>query len=256
MPPSIAESLLKNSFPYCYHKAPNFFKGKAQIVYTEQESKNFTEAQSNLPSGDITVESGAEAFALVAKYFPNGLDFDGIEYGYRGETQFCFFNESFNMTLLVASDEENRRIEYLQILNHKASGMASWEERHPLTVRIESKKNIDKPLVKTSDVKKSSDTKKPAGDAEKNFETSQKTVATDKSQRWLENAKTDETGKYYIVPELAYKNFETNVNWNPMFYIVTNEFKLKRVGLKFVVALATLGQAIEISKNDVATLKK
>ena len=74
--------------------------------------------------------------------------------------------------------------------------------------------------------------------------------------RWLENAKVDTAGKYYIVPEVSYKNFETHENWNPVFYIVTNDLKLRRIGFEFVKELVARGQAIEISKSDIAALNK
>lgn len=74
--------------------------------------------------------------------------------------------------------------------------------------------------------------------------------------RWLENAKVDTAGKYYIVPEVRYKNFEAHANWNPVFYIVTNDLKLRRIGVEFVKELVARGQAIEISKSDIAALNK
>ena len=76
-----------------------------------------------------------------------------------------------------------------------------------------------------------------------------------KTERWLENAKTDNEGRYYIVPELAYKNFEEHAKWNPCFYIVTEELKLRRIGLQFAKELVARRQAIEISKADMVSLK-
>ena len=77
-----------------------------------------------------------------------------------------------------------------------------------------------------------------------------------KAERWLAGAKTDDNGKYYVVSEISYKNFEEHANWNPCFYIVTAELKLRRVGLQFAKELVGRGQAIEISKADVASLKE
>lgn len=83
-----------------------------------------------------------------------------------------------------------------------------------------------------------------------------KTTAAEQQQKWLENAKVDENGKYYIVPELTYKGMELNKGWNPCFYIVTNDLKIKRIGLKFAIELAKSDKAIEISKGGVKELKK
>lgn len=100
---------------------------------------NAVEAEKNeLPTGDITVESGAEAFALIAKYFPTGLKFDGIDYFYG--THFCYFNGDSYMSAVATCDKENRRIEYVQVVDHKQNGMG-LEKHYPLTVHIEPKKN-------------------------------------------------------------------------------------------------------------------
>lgn len=77
-----------------------------------------------------------------------------------------------------------------------------------------------------------------------------------KAERWLAGAKTDDSGRYYVVPEISYKNYEAHTNWNPCFYIVTAELKLRRIGLQFAKELVARGQAIEISKADVASLKE
>ena len=77
----------------------------------------------------------------------------------------------------------------------------------------------------------------------------------ERQQKWLENAKISESDEYYIVPELDYKGVETNSNWKPCFYIVTNNLKLTRIGLKFAVELAALGKAIEVSKTQMANFK-
>lgn len=82
-----------------------------------------------------------------------------------------------------------------------------------------------------------------------------KITETERQQKWLENAKISDSNKYYIVPELDYKGVEANSNWKPCFYIVTNDLKLTRIGLKFAVELAALDKAIEVSKAQVATFK-
>lgn len=74
--------------------------------------------------------------------------------------------------------------------------------------------------------------------------------------RWLENAKVDAAGRYYIVPEISYKNFEAHENWNPVFYIVTNDLKLRRIGFEFMKKLVACGQAIEINKQDITALNE
>ena len=76
-----------------------------------------------------------------------------------------------------------------------------------------------------------------------------------KVARWLEGAKVDDVGRYYLVAETGYQGFEAHANWNPCFYIVTESLKLRRVGLQFAKELFSRGQAIEISKAAVADLK-
>ena len=83
-----------------------------------------------------------------------------------------------------------------------------------------------------------------------------KTNAVEQQQRWLANAMVDDSGRYYVVPELVYKNIEANKNWKPCFYIVTIDRKLTRIGLKFAIELAKAGKAIEVSKSDVKELNK
>lgn len=100
-----------------------------------------TAAKDELPTGDITVESGAEAFALIGKYFPaDGLNFDGIDY-YYGK-HYCYFNGDTYKSVVATCDKENRRIEYVQIVDHKQNGMG-LKKHYPLTVRIEPKKNAE-----------------------------------------------------------------------------------------------------------------
>ena len=90
----------------------------------------------------------------------------------------------------------------------------------------------------------------------KTKKTRKKTSVAEQKIRWLENAKINENGKYYIVPEADYKNFPANKGWNPCFYIVTNDLKIKRIGLKFAIELAKSDKAIELSKDEVKKLKK
>ena len=210
----------------------------------EEYEKSFIEAQPSkeieLPSGDFTVSSGAEAFGIVASYFPNGIEFDGIDYGWRGEKHFCFYSKELDMSVIAMSDEKNSRIEMIEVVNHKESSSGGKSYR-PLSVRIAPPRN---------GVAK-----------EKTEERTQKTPAPakkvpDKAERWLANAKVDEAGRYYLVPEISYKNYEANANWNPCFYILTNDLKLRRLGLKFAIELAKQDKATEISKNNITTLKK
>lgn len=91
---------------------------------------------------------------------------------------------------------------------------------------------------------------KPAKKARK------KVSAAEQKQKWLSNALVDDSGRYYVVPELAYKNIEANKGWRPCFYIVTNDHKLTRIGLNFAIELAKAGKAIELSKERVKELKK
>ena len=210
----------------------NFFSGAATVE----------PFKPRLPSGDYTVDSGAEAFDLIAPYFPKGLEFDGIDYGYHGEKIFCYYDENTKVSVVVASDEANQRVEYLDIMANGNNKL--------MAVTIAKPKKVAK-LVSPKVTEKSGSGRKKVADKKTTQSKNDSQAA-----RWLEDAKVDDTGRFYIVPELSYKNFEANASWNPCFYIVTNGLKLRRVGLKFAVELAKIGHAIEISKAEVSALGK
>lgn len=228
----------------------------ADDVCNESAIKAQAENNLVLPSGEHTVSSGAEAFALVTPYFPNGLSFDSIDYGYRGETHFCFCNESSSMSVVAMSDEDNSRIEAIEVVDHNKND-ATFDLHYPLLVRIVPKKKVASEfntavVVEDTKLERNSDQR---AKEEVSVKKSKKAKATfNKADKWLENAKISDEGRYYIVPELSYAGFDANANWNPCFYIVTAELKLKRIGLKFAVELAKLGQAIEISKEALTTI--
>lgn len=205
-----------------------------------------------VPCGAHTVASGTEAFALIAPYFPNGIKYDGVDYGYRGETHFIFYDEPTKMSVIVASDEEQRRIEYIDIMsagNKRLMTVIISKTLAKVTENVSTKFN--QPPAQGQVVGESTSDKKKVASKKKI-----KPKNNSQAERWLEGAKVDGEGRYYVVPELSYKNFTENTNWNPCFYVVTASLKLRRVGLKFAIELAKAGCAIEISKDVVPTLAK
>ena len=85
---------------------------------------------------------------------------------------------------------------------------------------------------------------------------SKMTKKAEKEARWLAKALINEDGKYLVVPELDYKGYTENAGWKPCFYIVTTDYTLTRIGLKFAVELAAQGRAIEVSKDQMKESKK
>ncbi|MBR5913440.1 MAG: hypothetical protein IKZ58_03615 [Selenomonadaceae bacterium] len=77
---------------------------------------------------------------------------------------------------------------------------------------------------------------------------------TDDVKRWLENAIVED-GKYLIVPEINYKNFDENPNWRPCFYIVKEGYTLCRIGIELAKYIALKENFIEISKDEVKRLQ-
>lgn len=229
---------------------------KATESVTETTSPKSAEPELKqvavVPCGAHTVASGAEAFALIAPYFPNGIKYDGIDYGYRGETHFIFYDEPTKMSVIVASDEEQRRIEYIDIMsagNKRLMTVIISKTLAKVTENVSTKFN--QPTAQGQVVGESTSDKKKVASKKKI-----KPKKISQAEHWLEGAKVDGEGRYYVVPELSYKNFTENTNWNPCFYVVTASLKLRRVGLKFAIELAKAGCAIEISKDAVPTLAK
>lgn len=100
-------------------------------IAIEETTENAATAESELPKGDITVESGAEAWAIVGKYFPEGIKFSHVTKGFNRETRFSYTNGD-NIFAVAGSTTDDKRIEYIEVVNANESGSA----RKPLTVYI------------------------------------------------------------------------------------------------------------------------
>ena len=153
------------------------------------------------------------------------------------------------LAIMNSNEEENKMGNTVAIMNAMAEDM---EE----AIRLEEEAMERIELSEATKPAETAETPVIDPPAPKAKKTRKKTNAAEQKNRWLENAKIDESGRYYVVPELDYKNFETNSGWNPCFYIVTNDRKLTRIGLKFAIELAKAGKAIEVSKSDVKELNK
>lgn len=88
-------------------------------------------ANADLPTGNITVSNGIDAFNLVGKYFPNGLNFVGNSKGFNREDEFTF-NDGSNLFVTVSCSKDNSRVEALRVIDTNESG----SKRHLLNVYI------------------------------------------------------------------------------------------------------------------------
>lgn len=88
-------------------------------------------AANNLPTGVITVDNGTEAWAIVGKYFPNGIKFNHSARGYNREDSFRYTNDEI-IYVVATCTPDNSRVECVEVLNTNESGSA----RHILTVYI------------------------------------------------------------------------------------------------------------------------
>ena len=179
------------------------------------------------------------------------------------------------MSVIACSSENNRRIEDLLIMSEarqylmtvnidKKKAKVAVPVAEPISPKVAvlraepaSPKVMDNPPPIVLNAKIDAQIAQSTNDKKK-VASKKKVQPKNNSQaeRWLEGAKVDDEGRYYVVPELSYKNFAENTNWNPCFYVVTASLKLRRVGLKFAIELAKNGRAIEISKDEVLTLAK
>ena len=89
------------------------------------------ETVNELPADIITVSSGAEAWAIVANYFPYGVNFARNVKGFNNEDTFSYTSDG----ILYASatcTPDNSRVECLEVVNTNTSG----SKRKLLTVYI------------------------------------------------------------------------------------------------------------------------
>ena len=89
-------------------------------------------------TGNITVDSGAKAFALVGEYFPAGLKFKCRTEDTNGADKFTF-TDGGEMFLNATCTPDNRRIEYLEVINTDYSA----GKRKPLSVLIKPPAHVD-----------------------------------------------------------------------------------------------------------------
>lgn len=90
------------------------------------------ETTNELPTGEITVDSGAEAWSLVGKHFPKGnLEFYRAYKGFNNEDKFCYTLDEI-IYVHVTCTPDNSRVELIEVINTYESG----SKRKPLTVYI------------------------------------------------------------------------------------------------------------------------
>lgn len=87
---------------------------------------------AEFPKGTVEVDNGADAFKLVAPYFPNGLTFAKASKYFNGEDKFTFVNPFESLFLTATCDKDNQRVELLEVIDTSASG----SKRKPLIVYI------------------------------------------------------------------------------------------------------------------------
>ena len=92
-----------------------------------------------LPKGAIEVNSGADAFKLIAPYFPNGLIFSHVTKGFKREDVFSYTDDKETLFVAATCDKGNRRIEAVEVIDTNESG----SRRKPLTVYIKPAAEFD-----------------------------------------------------------------------------------------------------------------
>ncbi len=221
---------------------------KANNTFPEQQEEM---PMTDLPRGNFTVDNSEEAFALAASYFPNGIEYMVREYSNRGDL-FYFAGLGSQLDLVVHCTEDNMHVEWIEVIDNALN----CANKFPLSVMITGKKFYND-LSQAAEVAQPSNVSGKTSKEQKVVAKKAKksALAVDKEQKWLKDAKVNEHGKYYIVPEIDYKGLEGNKSWNPCFYIVTNSLKLRRVSLQFAKTLFMRGQAIEIDKASVARIE-
>lgn len=120
----------------CIHKLYRYDNGEcvlAEIPTSEYAKYSVEETEAELPKGDITVESGSEAWAIVGKYFPKGnLEFYRAGKGFNNEDTFCYTLDEI-IYVHVTCTPDNKRVKCIEIVNTYEE---SESERNILTVNI------------------------------------------------------------------------------------------------------------------------
>lgn len=70
-------------------------------------------------------------------------------------------------------------------------------------------------------------------------------------KRWLENAKISSDGKYYIVVDTEYNGYGENLNLRPVYRIVTENYRMRRIGIGLAYLLVEKNLAFEMTKAQV-----
>lgn len=108
---------------------------EAQEVATDAEIELANDVKVELPKGEITVESGAKAFELVAEYFPNGLNFCKASKGFNREDVFSYSDDKEDLFAVATCTPDNSRVEVVEIIDTNESD----SKRKPLFIVIEHK---------------------------------------------------------------------------------------------------------------------
>lgn len=120
----------------CIHKLYRYDNGEcvlAEIPTSEYAKYSVEETEAELPSGNVTVNSGAEAWAIVGKYFPKGnLEFYRAGKGFNNEDTFCYTLDEI-IYVHVTCTPDNKRVKCIEIVNTYEE---SESERNILTVYI------------------------------------------------------------------------------------------------------------------------
>lgn len=106
----------------------------AEIELANKNAEIETTAKNNnveLPTGEITVKSGAEAWDIVGKHFTNGLNTNGSSKGFNREDVFSYTNDKIIFVSAFCTPD-NSRVECLEVINTNESG----SKRRVLTVYI------------------------------------------------------------------------------------------------------------------------
>lgn len=119
-----------------------------EALYYEQENANYykarTAANANLPTGTVEVATGAEAFALIAPYFPNGLTFSGTQKEFNREDSFTF-TDGTGLFAKATCTPDNSRVEVVEVVN------TGEGKRTPLSVVIKPELVNELPTIDETD---------------------------------------------------------------------------------------------------------
>lgn len=80
---------------------------------------------------NITVNNGADAWAIIGKHFPEGVNFKCVSKGFNREDVFSYTNDEV-IYVVATCTPDNSRIECIEVINTNESG----SDRHVLTIYI------------------------------------------------------------------------------------------------------------------------